>query len=84
MFPSADRIFRRLAEDKRQPQKNRISALNKIARPSLSMLRRLCSATTPPKLRYAASLLYEKAMARKSLTQKETKTKKDVDVASSE
>jgi hypothetical protein len=69
MFPSSERIFRRLAEDVRQSQNNRIAALARIARPSLSMLRRLLNhKTTPPKLRFAAATLYEIAIARRDLT----------------
>ncbi len=71
MFPSSDRIFRRLAEDARQSQKNRIAALNKIERPSLSMLRRLIHPSSPPKLRFRASELYEVAITRHDLLRKD-------------
>jgi hypothetical protein len=68
MFPSSDRVFRRLAEDARQSERNRIAALNKIERPSLSMLRRLLLAGSPPRLRFRAGELYEIAIARRDLS----------------
>jgi hypothetical protein len=67
MFPSADRLWRRLAEDKRLPVKDRIAALNKIARPSLSMLRRLVHQDTPAKLRLRSVQLYAVAITRRDL-----------------
>jgi hypothetical protein len=70
-FPSADRIFRRLAEDKRQSERNRLVALSRIARPSLSMLRRLLHPSTPARLRFKAAELFEVAMTRHELLRKE-------------
>jgi hypothetical protein len=68
-FPNPDRIYRRLAEDKRLSESRRIAALNKVARPSLSMLRRLLHPSTPARLRFRATELYELAMARRALLQ---------------
>jgi hypothetical protein len=79
MFPSSDRVFRRLTEDVRLSEKNRLAALNKVERPSLSMLRRLISKSSPPKLRFRASELYEIAIARHDLLRKDlTKDEKPV------
>jgi hypothetical protein len=77
MFPSPDRLWRRIAEDIRQPQKHRIAALNRIARPSLSMLRRLVHQSTPPKLRFRACQLFEIAIARKELNATRTPPNSD-------
>jgi hypothetical protein len=79
MFPSADRVWRRLVEAKKLPTKDRIAALNKIARPSLSLLRRLLHPSNPAKLRLAAARIYELAMIRRELAKK-AKTKKDANV----
>jgi hypothetical protein len=73
MFPSSDRVFRRLAEDSRQSERNRLAALNKIERPSLSMLRRLLHASSPPRLRFRAGELYEIAIARRDLSRSASK-----------
>jgi hypothetical protein len=70
MFPSADRVWRRLVETKKLPAKDKIAALNKIARPSLSLLRRLLHPSNPAKVRLAAAKLYEVAMTRRELTKK--------------
>jgi hypothetical protein len=67
MLPSPNAVFKRLALDERQSQKNRIAALNRIERPSLSMLRRLLRPNVPPRLRYRAAELFELAMARRDL-----------------
>jgi hypothetical protein len=72
MFFSSDRMYRRLADDKRLCAKDRIAALLKVQRPSLSLLRRLLHPDSPPKLRVAASRLYEIAIARRNLNAKGT------------
>jgi hypothetical protein len=61
--------WRRIVEDKRLPCKARVMALEQIARPSLSLLRRLLAAqSTPPKLRLLAAEKYTLAVTRKELT----------------
>ena len=58
----------RLVENTRLPAKARLMALEQIARPSLSSLRRLLAAeSTPPKLRLLAAQKYTLAIARKEL-----------------
>jgi hypothetical protein len=59
-------VFKRLALDKSQSQKNRIAALDKV-RPSLAMLRRLIGPDVPPKLRFKAAELFELEVARRDL-----------------
>jgi len=71
-FPSPDRVWRRLVEAKKLPAKSRVQALNNIARPSLSLLRRLLHPSQPAKLRLRAAELYEVAMTRRSLNAKPT------------
>jgi hypothetical protein len=66
---SPDCVWRRIVIDTRQPARARIAALQQIARPSLSLLRRLLSQrTTPPRLRLLAAQRYALAVARKELT----------------
>ena len=65
---SSDRVWRRICGDERQSQKNRIAALNRIERPSLSLLRRLVHPSSPPRLRFRAGELYEIAIARRDLS----------------
>ena len=71
-FPNPDRVYRRLAEDKRLSESRRIAALNKVERPSLSLLRRLLHPSTPARLRFRSTELYELAMARRELLKKGT------------
>jgi hypothetical protein len=67
MLPSPNALFKNLALDERQSQKNRISALNKIGRPTLALLRQLIRPDVPPRLRFRASELYELELARRDL-----------------
>jgi hypothetical protein len=61
-------VWRRMVEDTRIPAKHRLAALERMLRPSLSLLRRLLAAkSTPAKLRLLAAQKYDLAISRKEL-----------------
>jgi hypothetical protein len=63
-----DTAWRRIVENGKFPAKTRLMALEQIARPSLSLLRRLLSSkSTPSKLRLLAAERYSIGVARKEL-----------------
>ncbi len=65
---SPQSVWRKIVEDTRLPAKHRLTALERMIRPSLSFLRRLLAAkSTPAKLRLLAAQKYDLAISRKEL-----------------
>ena len=68
LHPSADTMYRRVVENKRVSQRERVAALEAMGRPSLRMLVRLLrNPATPPRLLALAAKKYKLGMLRKEL-----------------
>lgn len=66
-IPSMNAVWKRSALDSKLPVKQRLSALNKLHRPSLGLLRKLLTKGTPAKIFFRAGELLEIVLARKEL-----------------
>lgn len=64
---SPTRFFRQVVEDRKQPLKIRLEALNAIPRPSLALLSRLVRSGRPKKLAYLAAQKLQFEIQRRSL-----------------
>jgi hypothetical protein len=75
-------VWRRIVEDPKHTCRARLAALQRIGRPSMSLLRRLlASPTTPRRLKLLAAEMYALAVARKELFKnaRQIESRKDTD-----